>query len=596
MFLKNFRVKSNTAIRGSDRRKLRSDISKAFPGLSQNDLQELIPNKEEITVMKVLTHSGHNIPVYFLNGEPMFFEMDRQVIPSVYTLWKFPEILLSFTTWPVVFDKFKRGADLMLPGVVLPSNGLSSFGQFEKGTICSVCLKGNRYWHLFIGLTLYFLTNCKTFESPHQVNVPFCRAQGSKTPLPQLAELEDQFVVDEGPSVNADEENNALKNSETDHGEESSTEACEERNVDFPEEQNDNDPNPQEYATSTAHEKDETPLVEETISEEGANCQESQLDNMDDLLEYCFFCSLLRMKKVEFPVLTGTFFRSYLLPCRPEGKTVDIKKSSYKKLSKFLHCMQERGLIMVQEASKGVDHITAIAWDHPELKEFKLNRPLLETVTTSPPQYATSSSGQAYQVRFYFSQHRGCVSTLVSHICVDQICFLFINSKGSVLSPADVRLVVTNYVKSHELMSAESKRMVTLDPTLTKMLINKNEDVEILAWDQLFERVFSKMNKCHQITFQGQDPVIRKGKIEAIEIKVEQRTGNKKVTLIRNLESYGIEPQEFAHKIQIKAACSTAVTQLPGKNINPGMQILAQGNQVALVANFLLGKLSVMLS
>ena len=32
--------------------------------------------------MKVLTHSGHNIPVYFLNGEPMFFEMDRQVIPS----------------------------------------------------------------------------------------------------------------------------------------------------------------------------------------------------------------------------------------------------------------------------------------------------------------------------------------------------------------------------------------------------------------------------------------------------------------------------------------------------------------------------------
>ena len=46
----------------------------------------------------------------------------------------------------------------------------------------------------------------------------------------------------------------------------------------------------------------------------------------------------------------------------------------------------------------------------------------------------------------------------MSHICVDQICFLFINSKGSVLSPADVRLVVTNYVKSHELMSAESKR------------------------------------------------------------------------------------------------------------------------------------------
>ena len=32
------------------------------------------------------------------------------------------------------------------------------------------------------------------------------------------------------------------------------------------------------------------------------------------------------------------------------------------------------------------------------------------------------------------------------------------------------------------------------------------------------------------------------------------------------------------------------VTQLPGKNSNPGMQVLVQGNQVAIVARFLLGK------
>ena len=32
------------------------------------------------------------------------------------------------------------------------------------------------------------------------------------------------------------------------------------------------------------------------------------------------------------------------------------------------------------------------------------------------------------------------------------------------------------------------------------------------------------------------------------------------------------------------------VSQLPGKNISPGMQVLIQGNQVAIVAKFLLGK------
>ena len=33
-----------------------------------------------------------------------------------------------------------------------------------------------------------------------------------------------------------------------------------------------------------------------------------------------------------------------------------------------------------------------------------------------------------------------------------------------------------------------------------------------------------------------------------------------------------------------------AVTQLPGKHTAPGMQVLVQGNQVAIVARFLLGK------
>ena len=33
----------------------------------------------------------------------------------------------------------------MLPGVIVPSNEVSALGQFNKGVICSVCLKGNRY-------------------------------------------------------------------------------------------------------------------------------------------------------------------------------------------------------------------------------------------------------------------------------------------------------------------------------------------------------------------------------------------------------------------------------------------------------------------
>lgn len=592
MFLKAFRVKSNTAIRGSDRRKLRSDVSAAFPSLSQDEISEIIPNKEEISVMRVMTHSGQNVTVFCLDGEPIFFEVEKRIFPTVYTLWKFHDMLLSFTTWPPVFDKLKGGADLMLPGVIIPSDGVSAFGSFDKGALCSVCLKGNRM-PVAVGVTLVSNRDLPE-DGMRGKGVMICHvyqdllwAHGSKTPLPQLAVLDDEVKTDEVKDslqeLSVNDAQNSARDKDTEHNciGGSSEEATEEKDV-CSGEQDDNEANPICCTGETEDEENRQAVVEETASlelEEETDAQNALLENMDDLLEYCFFCALLRMKKVELPILTSTFFRSYLLPSCPDGKSVDIKKSSYKKLSKFLQCMQDRGLISVQEASKGVDHINAISWDNPEIKEFKSNRPVVENVPVVPTLPSTfGAQAQPPSIEELFAVS-GALLPVFSE---------FGYSKNTVLSPSDTRSVLTKYVKSHELVSTENKRMVVLDPTLTKILINKNEDIELLAWDQLFERVSSKMNKCHQITFPGKDPIIRKGKIEAIEIKVEQRMGNKKVTLIRNLEPYGISPQEFAHNIQIKAACSTSVSQLPGKNIAPGMQVLVQGNQIAIVAKFLL--------
>ena len=62
-----------------------------------------------------------------------------------------------------------------------------------------------------------------------------------------------------------------------------------------------------------------------------------------------------------------------------------------------------------------------------------------------------------------------------------------------------------------------------------------------------------------------------------------------KVTLIENLETYGIDPEELGHQVQIGVACSTSVSPLPGKG--RGVQLMIQGNQVNYVAQLLLGKL-----
>jgi translation initiation factor 2D len=62
------------------------------------------------------------------------------------------------------------------------------------------------------------------------------------------------------------------------------------------------------------------------------------------------------------------------------------------------------------------------------------------------------------------------------------------------------------------------------------------------------------------------------------------------VTLINNLELYGISIQEFARECQHGVAASTSISSVPGKK---SQQLLVQGNQVLFVGNLLMGMLKV---
>lgn len=65
---------------------------------------------------------------------------------------------------------------------------------------------------------------------------------------------------------------------------------------------------------------------------------------MDHVIETAFLQALkTTAKKIELPVLTSTFFRQHMVPACPNevGGPIDMKKSSYKKLSKFLSKMME---------------------------------------------------------------------------------------------------------------------------------------------------------------------------------------------------------------------------------------------------------------
>ena len=118
LFLKPFRVKSNTQMKGSDKKKLKTTLKKHFPKLTDDQLNLLLPTKDEVVVSKIFTFSEESVLLYIHAKNTVFFEVekDRMFYPSVYTLWACPDLLPAFTTWTPVMARIANGADLLLPG------------------------------------------------------------------------------------------------------------------------------------------------------------------------------------------------------------------------------------------------------------------------------------------------------------------------------------------------------------------------------------------------------------------------------------------------------------------------------------------------
>merc|ERR1719225_2358472 len=64
------------------------------------------------------------------------------------------------------------------------------------------------------------------------------------------------------------------------------------------------------------------------------------------------------------------------------------------------------------------------------------------------------------------------------------------------------------------------------------------------------------------------------------------RSGNKKVTLVNNLETYHIDPLQFAHKCQV--GLSVGTSQHPAPHRKSGTEVVIQGNHVAFAGSLLL--------
>lgn len=550
MFAKAFRVKSNTAIKGSDRRKLRADVTAAFPTLGTDRVSELIPGKEELNVMKLYAHKGDTVTVYMSGGNPILFELEKNLYPTVYTLWSYPDLLPTFTTWPLVLEKLVGGADLMLPGVVVPPTGLP---PVQQGDLCAIALVGNRA-PVAIGVaamsTAQMLVSGlkgKGFSVLHTYQDHLWKS-GDKSAPPTIAPLavnptdSSEEKVDLGLqgslsslTLEGEEENRKVHHSEA-----------------------------SEDTSSGA------------VSQDSSDSKPLQ-EQMDELLQQCFLHALKsRVKKADLPLLTSTLLGSHMFSCCPEGQQLDIKKSSYKKLSKFLQHMQQEQIVQVKELSKGVESIVTVDWRHPRITSFVIPEPSPTSQTVQE-----GSREQPYHPPDIKSLY--CVPANMTQLFQESG-----HKKGSTLEGSEVRRIIVDYAKRNNLVDADNKNLVKLDPILCDCLLEKNEQhvVMKLPWDGLLTRCLQNMQPAYQVTFPGQEPILKKGKLCPIDITLAQKSYNKKVTVVRNLETYGLDPCSVAAILQQRCQASTIVSPAPGAK--DSLQVQIQGNQIHHLGQLLL--------
>ncbi|XP_042318817.1 eukaryotic translation initiation factor 2D [Sceloporus undulatus] len=579
MFAKAFRVKSNTAIKGSDRRKLRNDVAATFPSLTSEQLSEVVPNKEELNIIKLYTHKGDAVTVYANVKNPILFEVEKTMYPTVYTLWSYPHILPAFSTWPPVLHKLAGGADLMLPGVVVPSCGLP---EVDRGTLCAVTLARNSA-PVAIGIANMSTAEMvaaemkgKGFTVLHTY-MDHLWGFGDKSCPPIIAPLEGEpsEVMDAEEEEQEDEEGKGqvLENS---------------LSVDSSLQTNFGNLNMEEIPQCADLRRKEVPNedgADEIVREENPDVSQEMEDRspqeqMDVLLHQCFFHALkCKVKKSELPLLASSFLRNYMFSCCPNGQQLDIKKSSYKKFSKFLQSMQQQKILQVKELSKGVESIVDVDWRHDSIRSFVVP----ETEESELPVQDSRSGGgeQPY--------HAPEITPLYG--ISSKMAPLFQESgykKGHTLTSSEVRSAIISYVKTNELVDETNKNFVKVNPVLCDCLLNKSEQDEIskLKWDDLLSRCLDQLQTFHQVTFAGHEPIVRKGKIYPINMTIAQRSSNKKVTIITNLELYGLDPQVVANILQQKVQASATVSTVPGSKDR--LQVQIQGNQINHLAKLLL--------
>lgn len=589
MFKKAVEAKSHQRLSGADRKKLKRTLRDRFPRASDADIDALLPPKTEITVSKF----QNRVLVYSVEGGfPVFFDVDGRgtdIFPTVFALWKVPELLPCFMLKGGEVSRFViGGADLMFPGISIPADGLPSF---LSGEPWAVKVPGNPA-PIAVGSTTMSSTEAlkaglrgKALRITHYYrDLLWGSVEGHS--VPNAGFLEDVVVEDPAflstSQVSDSCEGAADSSNDQKNGEEGIIDA--------------DNANSEPNSTSATQDDFDGNIVEQVAADVGDLKLTENVDagetneehhvltteDVDAYLDKCLLQALhTTVKDKDLPMPGSTLWSNHILPCRPSGITLDIKKSSHKKLTKWLQAKSSAGLISVKEDKyKKESMLFSVNRGHPDYLSFKPEKRPAEKASQAVD-HAASDNIQPAKILEVTEVYKPSVH-------VNPIFASVGADTGRLYTFSEACDVVFNYIEKENLVKPTAKSIVVLDPTLCDALfkgaIKKGTTYPTEIHKKDLGSTFVNRMQAHHVVSRGSQSVVRKGALKTIQIVTERRQGNKKMTKLSGLETFLMDPEALASELQKKFACSTTVAELPGKK---GQEVLIQGGVIADVAKHL---------
>ncbi|KAJ2503128.1 hypothetical protein GGH96_000571 [Coemansia sp. RSA 1972] len=508
-------------------------------------LADDLPTK--LQTQKFVSHIGDKGDIISSSTDPLWIrttlDTNTVLVPTVYTQWQHLHMLPILWTWPVVIEKLQGGADLMTAGLVVPLGGLP---VITKGSLVAVCAHGE------MAARAVGVMSVDTREIRQVVGAKGKAVRVVHTYRDWLWEAGSKDEPPEIPVGSVDAEDSAGVEDPADTTD--TTDAVESAMEDL-------------SVQDAAAESESTTAVHVSPAEMDALLMTSLKQAMATVLNE-------KHTGEQLPIAASTLFSTYMLPNAPRTAELDVKKSSYKKLAKFLKAMEKHGLLGLKDI-RGEMHIKSLNWTHADLRAY------------TP--YSVKHAAKADQTPVVEIQ-RSMIELEELLRVPPALRPLFDDVNGNpesgYMTRHQARSVLEAYIKKHSLVDARNPRNIRVDHLVCDGLLTKDETAKLTfyARDKLQQRLQERMTLCTRLTIAGSPSVVRQGRPPTIDIVCEKKMGNKVVTRAMGLEVYGVDPASLAKELRVACASSTSVDPVPGKKT---VSVLVQGHQVKIMTRLL---------